>query len=73
MGAVAKTDSAGVVTGLRIVMDGTHGVEVNSRIRVRDQDQCPIAADVKRVQRAQAKRQQAGAWRGTSKRPIAFQ
>ena len=35
-------------------MDGTHGVHVNRRIRVRDQDLCPVAADVKRVQRAQA-------------------
>ena len=60
LGAVTKTDSVGVVTGLRIVMDGTHGVEVNSRIRVRDQDQCPIAADVKRVQRAQAR--EAACW-----------
>ena len=36
------------------MMDGTHGVDVNRRIRVRDQDLCPVAADVKRVQRAQA-------------------
>ena len=54
LGAVAKTDGSGRVTGVRIVMDGTHGVDVNTRIRVRDQDACPIAADVKRHQRAQA-------------------
>ena len=53
LGAVAKTDGSGKVTGVRIVMDGTHGVDVNTRIRVRDQDMCPIAADVKRLQRAQ--------------------
>ena len=43
LGAVAKSDGLGKVTGVRIVMDGTHGVDVNTRIRVRDQDQRPIA------------------------------
>ena len=54
LGAVEKGDQQGSLFGVRIVMDGTHGVQVNKRIRVRDQDLCPIAVDVKRVQRAQA-------------------
>ncbi len=39
---------------MRLVLDGTHGVVVNRAIRQRDQDRCPVAADVRRVQRAQA-------------------
>ena len=38
---------------VRIVLDGTHGVQLNRRIRVRDQDRCPTALDVKRQQREQ--------------------
>ncbi len=54
LGGVAKLSDAGEVVGVRIVMDGTHGVVVNSAIRQRDQDRCPIASDVKRQQREQA-------------------
>ncbi len=50
LGAVEKVGSPGDV---RIVMDGSRGVDVNTSIRVRDQDRCPTAADVKRLQREQ--------------------
>ncbi len=55
LGAVTKSDDQGNVTGVRIVMDGTHGVRVNALIKVLDQDRCPISSDVKRVQREQAR------------------
>ncbi len=50
LGAVEKLGSPGDV---RIVMDGSRGVHVNTAIRVRDQDRCPTSADVKRLQREQ--------------------
>ena len=36
---------------VRLLFDGTHGVPVNSSIKVRDQDRGPAAPDVKRVLR----------------------
>ncbi len=54
LNAVEKLGSSGEVVSVRLVMDGTHGVSINQRIRTRDQDQCPIAPDVKRAQREQA-------------------
>ncbi len=54
LNAVAKLDDAGSVTSVRLVLDGTHGVVVNRAIRQRDQDRCPVASDVRRVQREQA-------------------
>ncbi len=39
---------------VRIVQDGTHGVGINEAIRVRDQDSCPTARDIKRLQLAQS-------------------
>ncbi len=54
LNAVAKLDEAGSVTSVRLVLDGTHGVVVNRAIRQRDQDRCPVASDVRRVQREQA-------------------
>ncbi len=53
LGAVAKDSESGGDPEIRLVMDGTHGVEVNSFIHVRDQDTCPTASDVKRAQREQ--------------------
>ena len=32
----------------RILFDGTHRIDVNARIRIRDSERAPIAADVKR-------------------------
>ncbi len=54
LNAVAKVDDAGEITNVRLVLDGTHGVVVNRAIKQRDQDRCPVAGDVRRVQREQA-------------------
>ncbi len=54
LGAVAKVPEPKSAADIRTLMDGTHGVNINTRIRQRDQDRCPTAADVKRLQRAQA-------------------
>ena len=43
----------------RVLFDGTHGLEVNKRTRVRDQERAPIAADSKRSMRAKAARGEA--------------
>ncbi len=54
LGAVIKLAEAGAEPSVRLVLDGSHGVATNTAIRVRDQDRCPTAADVKRQQRCQA-------------------
>ena len=55
LGAVVKSDQAtGDTISVRIVLDGTHQVSLNNNIRVRDQDRCPTAADVRRQQREQS-------------------
>ncbi len=57
LGAVEKKrvgETGEVELDVRIVQDGTHGVGINGAIRVRDQDACPMASDIKRLQRAQA-------------------
>jgi len=46
-------DDDGVPT-LRLLHDGTHGVDLNYKIRVRDQARMPTAADAKRQLREQA-------------------
>ncbi len=55
LGAVIKEGDAGEVKSVRLVLDGTHGVDLNTRIRQRDQDRCPTAADARRFQREQAR------------------
>ena len=37
------------------MFDGTHGISVNSRIRVRDQERSPTAADIKRILREKSR------------------
>ncbi len=54
LGGVEKPREDGQPPGVRVVMDATHGVLVNRLARQRDQDRCPTAFDVKRVQRAQS-------------------
>ena len=39
----------------RVLFDGTNGISVNKRTRVRDQERSPIAADIKRLLREKAK------------------
>ena len=50
LGAQKKDKPGGAVTA-RILFDGTHGIDVNTHIRIRDQERAPIAADVKRFLR----------------------
>ena len=38
----------------RVLFDGTHGINVNTRTRIRDQERAPIAADLKRAVREKA-------------------
>ncbi len=54
LAGIAKISEEGEVSNVRLVLDGTHGVVVNRAIKQRDQDRCPVAADVRRVQREQA-------------------
>ncbi len=55
LGGVEKPREDGRPPGVRVVMDATHGVMVNRLARQRDQDRCPTALDVKRMQREQAR------------------
>ena len=50
LGAIRKEKPGGVITA-RVLFDGTHGIAVNHRTRVRDQERAPIAADIKRIMR----------------------
>ena len=54
LGANKKEKSTGESTA-RVLFDGTHGIDVNRRIRVRDQERGPIAAGVKRFLREKAR------------------
>lgn len=54
LGAVPKGASSDGAVEVRVVHDGTHGVEVNHRIRVLDTVLCPMAADVQMMLREQA-------------------
>ena len=46
LGAQRKEKPGGKVSA-RVLFDGTHGLSVNTRIRLRDQERAPIAADLK--------------------------
>ena len=54
LGAQRKEKPGGKVSA-RVLFDGTHGICVNSRTRLRDQEKAPIAADLKRSMREKAK------------------
>ena len=54
LGAQRKEKPGGKITA-RVLFDGTHGLSVNSRTRIRDQEWAPIAADLKRTMREKAK------------------
>ena len=55
LGANRKDKPDGQVTA-RLLFDGTNGLEVNKKTRIRDQERAPIAADLKRAMRAKAAR-----------------
>ena len=40
----------------RVLFDGTHGLQVNKKTRIRDQERAPVAADLKSAMRAKAAR-----------------
>ena len=53
LGANKKEKPGGIITA-RVLHDGTNGISVNRRIRVRDQERFPTASDVKRAMREKA-------------------
>ena len=57
LGANRKDKPNGVVTA-RVLHDGTNGLAVNTRTRIRDQERSPIASDLKRCMREKAEMQQ---------------
>jgi len=54
LGALQKRVEDDGTIVIRILYDGTHGVPVNGRIKVRDQERFPAAPDLKRQLREQA-------------------
>ena len=55
LGAICKDKPNGEVTA-RVLFDGTHGLWVNRRTRIRDQERSPIASDLKRALHEKATR-----------------
>ena len=55
LGAQRKEKPGKAVTA-RVLFDGTNGIHVNRKTRIRDQERAPIAADLKRVMREKARR-----------------
>ena len=55
MGANRKEKSGGTITA-RVLHDGSNGIPVNRRTRVRDRERCPMASDLKRGMREKARR-----------------
>ena len=54
LGAQRKQKPGGKATA-RVLFDGTHGLSVNTKTRLRDQERGPIAADLKRSMREKAR------------------
>ena len=52
-GANRKEKPSGIITA-RVLHDGTNGIRVNRRTRLRDQERSPTAPDIKRVMREKA-------------------
>ena len=50
LGANRKEKSDGTLAA-RVLHDGSNGIPVNRRTRVRDQERCPMASDLKRGMR----------------------
>ena len=50
LGAQRKEKPGGVITA-RVLFDGSNGIYVNRRTRIRDQERSPIASDIKRLMR----------------------
>ena len=58
LGAQRKQKPGGKVTA-RVLFDGTHGLCVNSKTRLRDQERAPIATDLKTLDERKIKNRQA--------------
>ncbi len=58
LGALVKTAEDGT-RQTRILYDGTRGVDINTRIRVRDKERGPTTGDIKAILREQSTRDQA--------------
>ena len=56
LGAIEKGTREDGTTEIRIVHDGTHGVDINTKIKVQDATPCPTAPDIKTALRLQAAR-----------------
>ena len=54
LGAQKKEKPGRIVTA-RVLFDGTHGIDVNTSTRIRDQERAPIAADLKRAMREKSR------------------
>ena len=50
LGANKKGKPNGIISA-RVLFDGSNGIAVNRRTRIRDQEQAAVAADLKRVMR----------------------
>ena len=55
IGSSTRRDTRGVVSA-RVLFDGSNGMLVNRRIRLRDQERAPVASDLKRCMREKARR-----------------
>ena len=55
LGATRK-DKPGGVFSARVLFDGSNGIPVNRRFRLRDQERAPVASDLKRCMREKARR-----------------
>ena len=55
LGAIRKDKPGGVVTA-RVLFDGTNGIYVNRRTRIRDQERSPIEGDLKCLMREKSQR-----------------
>ena len=50
-----KKEKPNGVISARVLFDGSNGIAVNRRTRIRDQERAPVAADLKRVMREKAR------------------
>ena len=55
LGAMRK-EKPGEVISARVLFDGSNGIPVNRRIRIRDQERSPVASNLKRFMREKARR-----------------
>ena len=52
-----RKDTPGGVVSARVLFDGTHGINVNKRTRIRDQERALTAADLKRAMREKSEQE----------------